>query len=145
MDEIRPGLERELRGRGGWCARVTAGGTVQAGDRVSVAYLNDSPCVVAFRAAMAEWEASSVDARRGVGLTAQLPGVIDDLQLAFGRICGSSTAVTPPEAGMASGNTLWEQHDEWSTAVLEGARTSPEAADDALADLIERYRMLAGA
>lgn len=36
MDEIRMGLEEELRGRRGWLCRVIEGGRIRRGDRIEV-------------------------------------------------------------------------------------------------------------
>ena len=36
MDEIRQGLQEELRGQRGWLCRVVEGGTIQRGDRIEV-------------------------------------------------------------------------------------------------------------
>ena len=36
MDEIRQGLEQELRGRRGWLCRVVAGGKIQRGERIEL-------------------------------------------------------------------------------------------------------------
>ncbi|MGC1647908.1 MAG: MOSC domain-containing protein [Candidatus Sulfotelmatobacter sp.] len=37
MDEIRHGLQEELRGQRGWLCRVVEGGTIRRGDRIEVA------------------------------------------------------------------------------------------------------------
>ena len=36
MDEIRQGLQEELRGQRGWLCRVIEGGTIRRGDRIEV-------------------------------------------------------------------------------------------------------------
>jgi MOSC domain-containing protein YiiM len=36
MDEIREGLQQELRGRRGWLCRVVAGGKISQGDRIEL-------------------------------------------------------------------------------------------------------------
>jgi MOSC domain-containing protein YiiM len=36
MDEIRQGLQEELRGQRGWLCRVVEGGTIQRGDRIEL-------------------------------------------------------------------------------------------------------------
>ena len=36
MDEIRQGLQQELRGRRGWLCRVVAGGKISQGDRIEL-------------------------------------------------------------------------------------------------------------
>ena len=36
MDEIRQGLQEELRGQRGWLCRVVEGGTIRSGDRIEV-------------------------------------------------------------------------------------------------------------
>jgi MOSC domain-containing protein YiiM len=36
MDEIRQGLQEELRGQRGWLCRVVEGGTIRLGDRIEV-------------------------------------------------------------------------------------------------------------
>jgi MOSC domain-containing protein YiiM len=36
MDEIRQGLQEELRGQRGWLCRVVEGGTIRRGDRIEV-------------------------------------------------------------------------------------------------------------
>jgi MOSC domain-containing protein YiiM len=36
MDEIRNGLQRELRGQRGWLRRVVQGGTIRRGDRIEL-------------------------------------------------------------------------------------------------------------
>jgi MOSC domain-containing protein YiiM len=36
MDEIRPGLQEELRGQRGWLCRVVESGTIRRGDRIEV-------------------------------------------------------------------------------------------------------------
>jgi hypothetical protein len=66
MNKVRPGLLKELAGRGGWCARVLAGGELRCGDRVSVlaagsgvpGATSDPRWLAAYRSALAEWEAS---------------------------------------------------------------------------------------
>ena len=37
MDEIRMGLQEELRGQRGWLCRVVAGGKIRRGDRIEIA------------------------------------------------------------------------------------------------------------
>jgi MOSC domain-containing protein YiiM len=144
MDEVRPGLERELRGRGGWCARVLAGGTIRRGDRISVGYVSDHASVTELRSVMAAWEASSVEAREGRGLSQQLPTLIDALRSASVKILGSETAheLSAMPAASIQKSSLWDQHDAWSTVVVDAARKDPGAAEQTLVELADTYRSM---
>jgi MOSC domain-containing protein YiiM len=41
MDEIRMGLQEELRGQRGWLCKVNVGGRIRRGDRIEVAVIAD--------------------------------------------------------------------------------------------------------
>ena len=46
MDEIRRGLQEELRGQRGWLCKVNVGGRIRCGDRIEVAVIADQTASV---------------------------------------------------------------------------------------------------
>lgn len=46
MDEIRMGLQEELRGQRGWLCQVNVGGRIRRGDRIEVAVIADQTASV---------------------------------------------------------------------------------------------------
>ena len=46
MDEIRRGLQEELRGQRGWLCKVNVGGRIRRGDRIEVAVIADQTASV---------------------------------------------------------------------------------------------------
>jgi MOSC domain-containing protein YiiM len=46
MDEIRMGLQEELRGQRGWLCKVNVGGKIRRGDRIEVAVVADQTASV---------------------------------------------------------------------------------------------------
>jgi MOSC domain-containing protein YiiM len=46
MDEIRMGLQEELRGQRGWLCQVNVGGRIRRGDRIEVAVIADQAASV---------------------------------------------------------------------------------------------------
>jgi MOSC domain-containing protein YiiM len=46
MDEIRMGLQEELRGQRGWLCKVNVGGRIRRGDRIEVAVIADQTASV---------------------------------------------------------------------------------------------------
>lgn len=158
MDRVRPGLRAELEGRGGWCARVLAGGTLRCGDVVVVGSVHDPAWLVDYRRASSEWEASAFTTGPGhddgwASPDARLAHVIAWEERAAGRIAslaaGTGPSPEPPTdidafnaAAVArlAGADLWTLHDDASTAVLDAARRWPEHAEPWVRSLTNHYR-----
>ena len=154
MDGVRPGLCDELRGRGGWCARVLTGGAVRPGDEVTVerpaAEAADPPWLAAYLRALAEWEAGCTQppADGWATFDARLSHLIAWDERAVQQIAlGGRTAVGVDIDGFNAaaaerfrGNDLWVLHDEWSTAVVDAARRRPDAAEPWVRTLTAHYR-----
>jgi hypothetical protein len=157
MNKVRPGLMKELQGRGGWCARVVAGGELRRGDVVTVLPAGsdapgataDPPWLADYRLALARWEASPPT--RGDGWTSfgdRFAHLIAWDERAAGRIAdpSASSAATDIDAFNAHaverlrGKHLWDLHDQWSTAVLDAARRWPDRAEPWLRTLADHYR-----
>ena len=167
MDGVRPGLRAELEGRGGWCARVLAGGTLRCGDLVTVAAGggatggptgSDPPWLVEYRSALADWEATAMTAPPvGDGWSSfedRLAHLVAWDERAAARIAelaagdGPAGAPAPTDidafnaAAVArlAGADLWDLHDQWSTAVLDAGRRWPESAEAWVRTLAAHYR-----
>ncbi len=156
MDDVRPGLMDELQGRGGWCARVLAGGTVRPGDVVLTGgAVDDPPWLRAYLRALAEWEASPVRAENdgdGWSFADRLAHLVAWDQRGAERI--EARAAGGPEAGGPTdidafnaaavtrlrNQDLWVLHDDWSTAVVAAARRWPAHAEPWVRSLTSHYR-----
>jgi hypothetical protein len=162
MERVRPGLERELRGRGGWCGRVVRGGRIRLGEPVARTGPEgaDPPWLLDYLAALAEWEASPP--------TLPLPGEWDFAQrlahlvawdergaTRIAAVAGGAAEETWDRAQIDAFNaaavarlcrddgqlsTLWDLHDTWSTAVVEAARRHPAHAETWVRSLAAHYR-----
>jgi MOSC domain-containing protein YiiM len=154
MDEIRPGLLDELRGRGGWCTRVLAGGTLRPGDVVTVGHVDDAAWLTAYRRALGDWEASPPRADDGwASFADRLAHLVAWDQRGAERIAALA-AGAQPEPGPATdidafnaaavdrlrGRDLWLLHDDWSTAVIDAARRWPEHGESWVRSLTAHYR-----
>jgi hypothetical protein len=154
MDDVRPGLMDALRGRGGWCARVLAGGTVRPGDVVvDGGAVADPPWLRAYLRALAEWEAAPVRGEDdGWSFPDRLAHLIAWDERGARRIeavASGAPAAGPPTdidafnaAAVARlrGADLWVLHDDWSTAVITAARRWPEHAEAWVRSLTTHYR-----
>ena len=164
MDKVRPGLRAELEGRGGWCARVLAGGTLRCGDVVTVGSLADPPWLADYRLASAAWEASAFttgpasddgwstpEARLAHLIAWEERGVARIAELAAGASPTSTTggvgdvdafnaAAVDRMLGEDAGADLWDLHDDSSTALLDAARRWPEHAEPWVRALTNHYR-----
>jgi MOSC domain-containing protein YiiM len=158
MDSIRPGLRAELEGRGGWCARVVAGGEVRCGDAVDVegAAVGDPLWLVEYVTAMAEWEASPALLTKtddGWSFDDRLAHLVAWDERAAGRIAALAAGADPTSFGPTDidafnaeavarlrGTDLWDQQDLWSTAVIDAARRWPEHAEPWVRSLARHYR-----
>ena len=163
MDRVRPGLRAELEGRGGWCARVLAGGTIRPGDVVAVdgalaagGSAADPPWLADYRAASAAWEATAFTSGPAGGddgwpsPEARMAHLIAWEEEAVRRIAAGtpSAALDDIDAGNAAavdrlvggGVDLWVAHDASSTAVLDAARRWPERAEPWVRALATHYR-----
>jgi hypothetical protein len=153
MDDIRPGLMDELAGRGGWCARVRAGGVVRAGDVVTLGRLDDTPWLADYRRALGEWEASPARDDGWASFADRLAHLVAWDQRGAERIsalaAGSAHQAWAPtdiDAFNAAaverlrGEDLWVLHDDWSTAVIEAARRWPDHAEAWVRSLTAHYR-----
>ena len=161
MDKVRAGLRAELEGRGGWCARVTAGGTLRGGDVVTVGTVSDPPWLAEYRLASAAWEASAFTTGPATpdgwsSAEARLAHLIAWEERAVARIAeraaGGAAAPMPTPVDIDAFNaaavdrlvggdtSLWDAQDASSTAVLEAARRWPEHAESWVRSLTAHYR-----
>ena len=164
MDGVRPGLMEELRGRGGWCARVLAGGVVRPGDVAVVerGAVDDPPWLRAYLEALGEWEAASSDppadgwasfGDRFAHLIAWDQRAAERIgALAAGGVGGEGAPVSVGATDIdafnaehvarlrSSGRDLWVLHDDTTTAVVEAARRWPTAAEAWVRSLTAHYR-----
>ena len=161
MDKVRPGLRAELEGRGGWCARVLAGGTLRPGDEVTVGRAADPPWLGEYRAASAAWEAAAFTTGPASDdgwstPEARLAHLIAWEERSAARIAeragaaASSPTSTPididafnaaaVERLVGGGADLWDAHDASSTQVLDAARRWPEHAESWVRSLTAHYR-----
>jgi MOSC domain-containing protein YiiM len=137
MDTVRPGLERELRGRGGWCARVLAGGDVRIGDAVRRTDAGEPAWILDYLVARAAWEAVPTESRTlppGLTFREQLSqltageeravAAIDDGMSLDERTPDGLEAAAIARAGDASVD-LWDLHDRASTALVKAAKLNP--------------------
>ncbi len=163
MERVRPGLERELRGRGGWCGRVVHGGQIHVGqpvERTGPDGGTDPSWLRDYLAALAQWEASPPTLplpgewgfaerlahlvawdERGANRIAALAGGAPEETWDQAQIDSFNDAAV---ARLCSGDgrlsTLWDLHDTWSTAVVEAARRHPEHAQTWVRSLAAHYR-----
>jgi MOSC domain-containing protein YiiM len=158
MDRVRPGLMAELQGRGGWCARVLAGGTLRPGDVVTVerAATEDPPWLADYLAALAAWEAGSPSPPAGDGwatfaerlahLVAWDQRGAERIEALAGGASQQQWGPTDIDAFNAAavdrlrGADLWVLHDDWSTAVVDAARRWPALAEPWVRSLTKHYR-----
>ena len=158
MDRVRPGLMEELRGRGGWCLRVLAGGVVRPGDVADVerGAVGDPPWLREYLEALGAWEAGtgappddgwSTFADRFAHLVAWDRRAAECIEAAAAGAPAATMATdidafnTAAVAELAArGDVLWVLHDDWSTAVVEAARRWPEHARPWVRSLTDHYR-----
>ena len=160
MDRIRPGLRAELEGRGGWCARVVAGGEVRCGDEVTVEGAGDDhdPRWLAdYVAATAEWEASpTLYSHDGDGWTTfedRLAHLVAWDRRAAERIAAVAAGADPGSFGTTDIDAfnadaiarwrdadLWDLQDTWSTALVDAARRWPAVAEPWVRAQAAHYR-----
>ena len=159
MDSIRPGLRAELEGRGGWCARVLAGGEIRCGDGVTVEGTEDGDprWLVEYVAAMAAWEASpTLLSKTDDGWATfddRLAHLVAWDERAAERIAAVAAGADPTSFGPTDvdafnadavarlrGAKLWDLQDTWSTAVIDAARRWPAVAEPWLRSLAAHYR-----
>ena len=107
MNKIRPGLKQELAGRGGWCARVLADGTVALGDRVELEREPYSAAIDAYLTAVTIWEEAGAH---------DLHGVIDEHERVL-------------REDMSADRDHWRRFDRLSAIAVDAA------TEDQLADL----------
>jgi MOSC domain-containing protein YiiM len=96
MDKVRPGLRAELEGRGGWCARVLAGGTLRCGDVVTVGSLADPPWLADYRLASASSPPSSTSASSRSSAASARRGTSAGPCTSGAPAPAASRAATPP-------------------------------------------------
>lgn len=160
MERVRVGLMGELRGRGGWCARVLAGGTVRPGDAAAVerGAVADPPWLRDYLDALGTWEAASTapPADGWTTFTERFAHLIAWDRRGAQRIEALATAGPAPDDRAttdidafnaaavaelaASGDDLWVLHDDWSTAVVDAARRWPSHAEEWVRSLTAHYR-----
>lgn len=159
MDRVRPGLMDELRGRGGWCARVLVGGTIRPGDGATVERdaAGDPPWLRQYLDALATWEADSPSppddgwttfTDRFAHLVAWDRRSAERIVAAATGAASGGAAVTDIDAFNAAavaelagrGADLWVLHDDWSTAVVDAARRWPGTAEPWVRSLTAHYR-----
>jgi hypothetical protein len=161
MDGIRPGLMAELQGRGGWCARVLAGGTMRPGDDVEVVEHGgrggrDPRWLAEYLDALATWEASApiLDGIDGwtsfedrlAHLVAWDERGAERIAALAGGAASQSWGPTDIDAFNAAavarlrGRDLWILHDDASTAVVDAARRWPDHAEAWVRSLTAHYR-----
>lgn len=160
MDGVRPGLMEELRGRGGWCARVAAGGVVRPGDVAAVERdaVGHPPWLREYLEALTDWEAASSDPPDDgwASFGDRFAHLIAWDQRAAERIAalahgeGDRVALAPTDIDAfnaehvarlrSSGHDLWVLHDDTTTAVVEAARRWPAAAEAWVRSLTAHYR-----
>lgn len=133
MDGVRPGLRAQMEGRGGWCARVVAGGRIAIGDAVTVGSVDDPGWLHDFRAAVAAYEAAP-----RAGTESSL--LREELSHLIGRTARDGFGVEPvfPSADATLGQ-LYLIHDLATTALVEVARVHGEAAAEWVAGLAAHY------
>lgn len=158
MDGVRPGLMEQLRGRGGWCTRVLAGGTVRPGDVVTVdrGAVADPAWLRDYLQALGEWEAGSPSppADGWTGFGSRFAHLIAWDRQAAQRIPALGAGASSQQWGptdidafnaqavdeLADRTDLWVLHDDWSTAVVEAARRWPAVAEAWVRSLTAHYR-----
>lgn len=142
MDEIRPGLKNELRGRAGWCARALHGGSLHMGARVAKAKVDDPTWITDFLAALAAYESSpDRGPRGGRSLTDRLAGLTDRNEALVRTIeereQHEQTTSTPTDL-----DVLYRLHDSSATALVDAARRVGAAARPHLEAAANEYRAL---
>jgi hypothetical protein len=162
MDKVRPGLRAELEGRGGWCARVIAGGTLRCGDVVTVGAIDDPAWLAEYRSASAAWEASAFTTgpagddgwatpverlahliaweERGAARIAELASGAADQHWGPTDIDAFNAAAVARLVGDDPSADLWDAHDDSSTAVIDAARRWPDHAEAWVRSLTSHYR-----
>jgi MOSC domain-containing protein YiiM len=154
METVRPGLERELRGRGGWCARVVVGGVVKIGDAVRTSKGDDPTWLTDYLVAIAEWEAVPPEQRAfepGWHFREQFSHLIAWDERGTTRIAaaaagesqeplGDNDAFNAAAVARLADADLWELRDKWSTALVNAARLHPDHAKPWVTALARHYR-----
>lgn len=157
MERVRPGLMDELRGRGGWCARVRSGGSVRPGDAAAVERraVDDPPWLRDYLEALAAWEEGSTAppddgwatfADRFAHLVAwDRRGAqrIECLAAGASTPHGAPTDIDAFNAAAVDelrAGPLWVLHDDCSTKVVDAARRWPEHAEEWVRSLAAHYR-----
>lgn len=153
MDDVRPGLRRQLVGRAGWCARAVTGGRIVVGDAVAIGRVDDPPWLHDFRQALAAYEGAPRPARQAFDLRAELAHLADRndrcVEL-LGSLTSGGTGETdgngaPDWWRSATTSEMYRVHDTSATAVVEAARRYGAAAEQPIRSLAAHYREHAGA
>ena len=153
MDRIRPGLRAELRGRGGWCARVLDGGEVRCGDEVVVEdEAGDPRWLIDYQAATGAWEASP-GLEGWASFDDQLAHLAAWDERAAQRVEAIAAGADPASFGPTDldafnaaaierlrGADLWDHQDTWSTALVDAARRWPHVAESWVRAQTQHYR-----
>ncbi len=165
MEGVRKGLEHELRGRGGWCGRVTATGAIRIGDPVTLVPAattdGDPPWLHDYLLAITAWESSPPKPaepsgwgfperlahlvawdERGAERIDALASGAPDQHWGADDIDGFNAAAVARLAPRGSDDLdrLWVLHDTCSTAVVEAARRHSTIASAWVKALTAHYQ-----
>jgi MOSC domain-containing protein YiiM len=138
MDGIRPGLRQQMWRKGGWCARVLAGGILRIGDPVGVEHINEPAAIEDYRDAVIAYD-------EFLGLAGRHPGWREAIAAlsAANRQCVGDLDGSPPVND--DGLPPFVAFDESSTAVIDVARRHGPPAEPWLAKLAALHRQHATA
>lgn len=159
MNGIRPGLEKELRGRGGWCARVRSGGSIAVGDDVGRDHVDHPDCIAEYLKAIAEWEASPPKRgrqdgwtfperlahlcawdERGIERIEALAAGAPEEHFTDGQIDAFNAAARDRILGASPKPNLWVLWDLTTTKLIDTATAHPKQAEYWLQALAAHYR-----